>query len=241
MERYSPGIMPKTRRARPTLRCLTDDLELSIPALDIDLGHLDHPWLDELRRIAPTSPLGQKRILSIDRPLVYRLRDSSSRAATWVDERHDVVWLCAVHRREEGSYQDAYAWFAMLHRAGELLPSDDDRLRDRAEAVIRLQRGLTSELLRFVDDVTMRTGAELRTDLGHYLPCRALVVISGDVEEIWCALSVLDVHGGHVSERLRDILFAALEAHFPDAVFEVRADWPTGSVEWWETVRLGLR
>ena len=87
------------------------------------------------------SPQGQKRILSISQPLVYRLRLSSQRAATWVDEEHCIVWLCAVHRREEGSDDDAYAWFADLGAAGRLLPCDDDRLRDRAEAVIRLSAG----------------------------------------------------------------------------------------------------
>jgi hypothetical protein len=150
--------MPTSRRARPTIRCLTEDLGRSLPPLDVDLGELDDPWLDELRRIAPTSPLGQKRILSIDRPLVYRLRDSRHRAATWVDEEHGIVWLCAVHRREEGSDDDAYGWFAKLHAAGELVPSEDDRLRDRAETVIRLQRGLASELLDFVDDALEKDG-----------------------------------------------------------------------------------
>jgi hypothetical protein len=115
--------------------------------------------------------LGQKRILSIGQPLVYRLRVSTHRAATWVDEAHGVVWLCAVHRREEGSEGDAYAWFADLHSAGRLLPCDDDRLRDRAEAVIRLQRGLTSELLQLADQALLRVGTELESDLGA--TCRA--------------------------------------------------------------------
>jgi hypothetical protein len=33
----------------------------------------------------------------------------------------------------------------------------------------------------------------------------------------------------------------SLEAHFRDAVFDVRSDWPGGTAGWWETVRLGLR
>jgi hypothetical protein len=233
--------MTTSRRARPTIRCLTEDLRRSLPPLDVDLGELDDPWLDELRRIAPTSPLGQKRILSIDRPLVYRLRGSRHRAATWVDEEHGIVWLCAVHRREEGSDDDAYTWFAQLHAAGELVPSDDDLLRDRAEAVIRLQRGLTAELLDLVDDALAKTGTEIRTDLGQYLPCRVVTLASGDLEEIWCALGVLATDGTHVRDELRSILFAALQAHFPDAIFEVRGDWPTGHVDWREAVRLGLR
>jgi hypothetical protein len=44
-----------------------------------------------------------------------------------------------------------------------------------------------------------------------------------------------------VRDQLRDILFADLETHFPGAVFETRADWPTGKLTWWEIVRFGLR
>lgn len=229
------------RRARPTLRCVTEDLGLDVPGLGMDLGDLDHPWLVELRRIAPRSPQGQKRILSIAEPLVYRLRVSSVRGVTWVDEEHDVVWLCAVHRREQGSDDDAYAWFASLHATGRLLPSEDDRLRDRAEAVIRLQRELGAEMLHLVDAALIRKGTELAADLGGYLPCRVLALASGGVEEIWCALSARATDGAHVPDRLRDILFATLERHLPGAVFEVRNDWPTGEVGWWEVVRLGLR
>ena len=77
--------------------------------------------------------------------------------------------------------------------------------------------------------------------LGGYLPCRALVLGSGSIEEIWCALSARAADDTHVRDELRDILFAALEAHFPDAVFEARSDWPGGRADWWEAVRLGLR
>jgi hypothetical protein len=233
--------MPNSRRARPTIRCLTQDLGLSLPPLDTDLGELDDPWLAELRRTAPTSPQAQKRILSIAQPLVYRLRVSSQRGVTWVDEAHDIVWLCAVHRREEDSDDDAYVWFARLHDDGELLPSGDDRLRDRAEAIIRLQRGLTAELLQLVSDALAQQGKELMADLGGYLPCRVVVLGTGGVEEIWCALSVRATDGMHIRDELRDILFASLEAHFPEAIFEARNDWPTGRVDWWEAVRLGLR
>ena len=122
-----------------------------------------------------------------------------------------------------------------------MLPSQDDRLRDRAEAVIRLQRALMAGLLRLVADALSRRGEELTADLGGYVPCRVLVLDSGGVEEIWCALSSRAVDGPHVRDRLRDMLFAALEDRFPDAVFEVRGDWPTGPVGRWEVVRLGLR
>jgi hypothetical protein len=47
------------------------------------------------------------------------------------------------------------------------------------------------------------------------------------------------INGSH--HIMRDILFAELENRFPDAIFEVRSDWPVGRLEWWEVVRMGLR
>jgi hypothetical protein len=233
--------MVTNRRARSTIRCLTEDLGSEIPGLDVGLGDIEGAWLDDLRRIAPVSPQGQKRILAIVQPVVYRLRVGSFSGATWVDEGNGVAWLCAVHRREQDSDDDAYAWFADLHAKGRLVPSEDDRLRDRAEAVIRWQRGLTAGLLQLVAEALSRRGTELAADLGGYLPCRVLVVDSGGVGEIWCVLSGRAADGSHVRDRLRDIVFAALENRFPGAVFEVRGDWPAGPVGWWEVVRLGLR
>ena len=124
--------------------------------MDVGLDDIEGAWLDELRRIAPVSPQGQKRILGIVQPVVYRLRAGSFRGATWVEEGDGIVWLCAVHRREQDSDDDAYAWFADLHAKGRLLTSQDDRLHDRAEAVIRLQRGLTAGLLQLVADAWLR-------------------------------------------------------------------------------------
>jgi hypothetical protein len=205
--------MQQQRRARPTIRCVTNDLEVDLPGLAVDLGDLDHPFMDELRRVAPTSPEGQKRILSIDHPLVYRIRVSSERGATWVDEERGIVWLCAAHRRQQDSDNDAYAYFADLHASGDLLPDDDDRLRDRAEGAIRLQRGLAADLIQLLDMALAARGTEHRADLGDWLPCRILAIPGDGVEEIWCALCIRGTDGTFVPESLRDVLFAALEQH----------------------------
>lgn len=230
-----------SRRARPTIRCLTNDLGLELPNLDVDLGQIDHPLLDDIRRLGPTSPRGQKRIVAVDYPLVYRVRVSDYRGATWVDQEHDLVWLCAARRREEGSAEDTYRYFVHLHEQGNLLPTDDDYRRDRAEAVIRLQRGLTAELLGLVDQALDAPGNEYQQNLGDWFPCRVLVLESGGVQEIWCALSTRAVDGTGVRPQLRDLLFAALEQHVAPALFEPRSDWPTGPVNWAEVVVLGLR
>lgn len=99
------------------------------------MGATDHPILDEARRIAASAPRGQKRILSIDRPLIYRLRHSNLRGATWLDEQRNVLWVLAVEAREEGSDEDAFAYVAELHATGRLLPAEDDELRRVAVVV----------------------------------------------------------------------------------------------------------
>ncbi len=232
--------MGDIRRARPTIRCLVEDLGVELPGLDTDLGELDDPWMAELRRIAPMSPTGQKRILAIDHPLVFRLRVSSERGATWIDE-DGVVWLCAVRRREEGSDDDAFEWFAGLHQDGRLLPTDEDRLRDRAEEALRSFRRLRGALFELVDVARYEPGTEHDRELDGWLPGRALVYRGEGVEEIWCAISVRAIDGNFIRSGVRDLLFAALEEHLAPAVFEARNDWPTGDVGWFEAVRLGIR
>lgn len=233
--------VPDTRRARPTIRCLIDDRRLELPGLDVDLTEIDHPFLGEVRRLAPTSPQVQKRILAIAHPLVYRVRVSDYRGATWVDEERNILWLCAARRREEGSEEDAYSYFQHLSEQGHLLPTDDDYLRDRTEAAIRLQRGLTTEVFALVDEALDTPGNEYHQDLGQWLPCRILVLESDGVQEIWCALGTRAVDGTGIKPQLRDVLFAALERHVSPALFEPRTDWPTGPVSWAEVVVLGLR
>lgn len=74
LQPWVPSVTIPDRRSRPTIRCLVNDLGIGLPPLDVDIGSLDHPFLDELRRVTPDSPRGQKRVLSIDYPLVYRIR-----------------------------------------------------------------------------------------------------------------------------------------------------------------------
>lgn len=154
---------------------------------------------------------------------------------------HNIVWLCAARRREEGSEEDVYSYLQHLHEHGHLLPTGDDYLRERAEAAIRLQRGLTAELLALVDQALATPGTEHRQELGYWLLCRVLVLESGGVQEIRCALGTRAIDGSGVKPQLRDLLFAALEQHIAPALFERRGDWPTGPVDWAEVVVLGLR
>lgn len=230
---------PQVRRARITLRCLTEDLGWEIPPPDVDLGELDHPLIDEARRLAPTSPRGQKRILAIDHPLVYRIRHSNQRGATWFDVEHAVLWLLAIEKREAGSEDDAYAYFAELHRAGQLMPTPNDFLRDRVESVDRLRRAIRIDLRDIL--AASGDGREISTELASWIPVRILVKKTVELEEIWFALATRDQQGQGIPVRLRDYIFASLEDLTRPAEWEWRTDWPTGNLEWFEVARLGLR
>jgi hypothetical protein len=229
------------RSARPTIRCLTEDLGIDLPSLDESLDDLDHQWLEELHRVADASPQGQKRIESIDHPLVFRLRVSDHRGATWVDEDRNVVWLCAVHKREDGSDDDAYEWFKGLHADGNLLPTEEDLDRLLVDAAIEVFRTAEDDLLQLVDEGIAEPREELAKDLGDWLPCRVVVTESEGIQEIWCAISVRDRHGAFVSEQIKNGLFLSLEAHLDPVLMEARHDWPEGQAEWFEVVRLGIR
>lgn len=68
----------QARRTRMTLRCLRDDLKRELPPVEVGLSGLDHVLVGKVRRLAPTAPRGQKRILSIEHPLVYRTEPTRS-------------------------------------------------------------------------------------------------------------------------------------------------------------------
>jgi hypothetical protein len=116
-----------------------------------------------------------------------------------------------VRRREDGSDEDVYEWFAELHRGGRLLPPDEDRLRHQAAEAVRSLGRLRTALFELVDTARDDPENEHDTHLDAWLRSRALSYRSEVVEEIWCAISVRAIGR------------------------------PTGDVGWFEAVRLGMR
>jgi len=226
---------------RITLRCLVEDLGLELPGIDRPIGLIDHPMLKEARRVAPASPQGQKRILSIRHPPVYRLRHSTDRGATWLDEAQNILWLLAVARREDQSDDDAFAVFARLHDAGRLLPSDDDRRRIEFEQGTDLLARIRRELRPLLVAAREAPGRDVEGDLAGFLPARAHSIKAAGVEELWMAVSTRDAVGEGVPARLRDMIFAIAEQLLEPAEWEVRADWPGGRLAWFEVCRLAIR
>jgi hypothetical protein len=230
---------PAERRTRPTIRCLRDDLGIELPTVDVDLGTVEHPLMDEARRVAPAAPRGQKRILAIDHPLVYRLRHGRWRGATWVEEDAARFWLLAGAQRESGSREDAYGVFVALHEARHLLPTHDDRLRDVFERDARVLAAARAEARPALEAAAAAPDSDLLIRFGELVDARLLLSASGD--EVWIAIATRAADGGFMAEGLRDLLFAIVFDAAGAEIWEVRPDWPSGPLEWFEVARLGLR
>jgi hypothetical protein len=212
---------------------------VKVPSVEIDIGGLDHPLIAETRRLASVAPRGQKRILSIERPLVYRLRHGRWRGATYLETEAGRFWLCAGAQREAGSGEDAYEIFAALHRARRLLPDDDDLLRDELERNARIIDDAVDSIPSVLADAFANRERDVTACFGGLVDARLHITASG--EEVWVAIATQATDGRFVEERLRDVLFGvALEAAEAD-LWEPRADWPSGEIAWFEVARLGLR
>lgn len=230
------------RRVRVTLRCLEEDLGIPLPATDTDLGQLDHPLVEECRRLAELAPRGQKRILAIDSPLVFRVSHGRWRGATWVDENHKLFWLLAAEQREEGSLDDAYVHFQSLHDSNNLLPKRDDYLRDRVEEGTRVLAAIKAELPDAITAARKERGADYTVLLLGQVEVVIHVKHDEGIEMVWMAVSALDAEKNVVNVRLRDLVFVVAERILGDAEWEWTAEWPIErELRWFEVARLALK
>ncbi|HEX2294643.1 MAG TPA: hypothetical protein VHN37_04975 [Actinomycetota bacterium] len=214
---------------------------MPLPGPDVDLGDVEHPLLRECRRLLPTAPLSQKRILSIEHPLVYRVSHGRWRGATWFDEPRDVLWLLAAAPREEGALGDAYEHFSSLHAAGRFLPDDDDRRRDRVEGAARALDAIETGLRDLLDVARSDPGSEHSRTLGDTLQVAVFLEVEDGMEWVWLAVATRDADGDPVNVRLRDLTFVIAERILEGAEWEWVGEWPTGrDLRWFEAARLGL-
>lgn len=206
------------------------------------MGELDHPLVDECRRLAELAPRGQKRILSIDYPMVYRVSHGRWRGASWVDEEHQLFWLLAAEQREEGSHDDAYVHFESLHQANKLLPTRDDYLRDRVEDGTRTLAAISSELPDAIAGARDHPGTDNRVLLLDRVETVVHVQRDTSIEMVWLAVSAMDSESNIVNVRLRDLIFAVAEQVLAGAEWEWTAEWPIDrELRWFEVARLALR
>jgi hypothetical protein len=178
--------MSKNDAARPTLRCLTDDLRVAIPPVEQPLDEIDHPLLAKARDqfADPTSP--HERIRAIEDEVVFKVKIQRWRGAVWRDGQ-DLAWVIAAGTREDGSPDDFYAALTKQAQAarsnynsghskpltadtyvGVLLPGTDDVKRYRLEAGTRMLRLLT-QMVRELTVATLCDGHEHSAELGTFV------------------------------------------------------------------------
>jgi hypothetical protein len=155
--------------ARPTLRCLLDDLGLSIPPADEPLDEIDHPLLGKASEQFADGDTPHERIRAIDDQALFKVKVQRWRGAVWTEAT--LPWLVAAGWRESGSADDFYAALAADGKAARarhnaeskpplttdsytahLLPGNDDRLRYRLESGVRFVRRLEALIPDLVRD-----------------------------------------------------------------------------------------
>jgi hypothetical protein len=89
------------RPARPTLRCLRDDLRVPLPPVSHPLDEVDHPLLRKAGEQFADAGIPHERIVAIDDQVLFKVKVQRWRGAVWVEP--DQPWLVAAGRREDGS------------------------------------------------------------------------------------------------------------------------------------------
>lgn len=184
------------RPARPTLRCLREDLSLQLPPVTVPLDEIDHPILAKAGEQFADGDTKHERIRAVDDQVLFKVKVQRWRGAVWIDA--DLPWLVAAGRREDGSGNDFYADLEADGKAARarynaahadalrtatstahLLPSREDHVRYQAEAAVRFVRRLRATLLDLtraslrdgrehaVDFDTFAIGLQVRADDGH--------------------------------------------------------------------------
>jgi hypothetical protein len=104
------------QRARPTLRCLREDLGQAIPRADTPLDEVSHPLLEKASERFADDSTPQERIASVDDHVLFKVKVQRWRGAVWVAE-DAIPWLVASGQREDGSPDDFYAALAARGKA----------------------------------------------------------------------------------------------------------------------------
>jgi hypothetical protein len=172
------------RPARPTLRCLREDLELPVPAVTAPLEELEHPILAKAAEQFTEADTKHDRIRAIDDHVLFKVKVQRWRGAVWIDA--DLPWLVAAGRREDGSNDDFYTALEAEGKAararynatyadglktttytGHLLPAREDHVRYQAEAGVRFVRRLRTAILELAK-ATLRDGREHAQDFDTF-------------------------------------------------------------------------
>jgi len=215
------------QRARPTLRCLREDLALPAPRVDAPLEEISHPLLAKAAERFADDQTPQERIAAIDDQVLFKVKVQRWRGAVWVDG--GVPWLVAAGQREEGSPDDFYTSLAARGKAarahynaehspplssttytGNLLPGHEDELRWRAEAAARAERRLRTTVHELVRQ-SLLDGHEHAVILDG--AALGIQVLADQGHETYVAIRII----GSVPRRLVATILSLIPGCQPDA------------------------
>ncbi|WP_308402607.1 hypothetical protein [Streptomyces sp. AC550_RSS872] len=89
------------RPARPTLRCLREDLGIEVPPVTAPLDEIDHPVPAKPSEQFVDEDAKHERIRSVDDHVLFKAKVQRWRGAVWLDA--GLPWLVAAGRREDGA------------------------------------------------------------------------------------------------------------------------------------------
>jgi len=108
------------------------------------------------------------------------------------------------------------------------------------EAAARRYRRLSVEIPAVVGEARERAGRCISAVFDDLIPCRMLLVPGQACDELWVAVSTVDLNGAGVEPRTRDIVFAMVESVAGPGEWEAVSAWPEGELSWFEIARYGL-
>jgi hypothetical protein len=212
---------------RVTQRCLTEDLSYSADATFSEA--LAHDIVRAFRRERSAAPVGSGTVgPAAGANTLHRLRHTDDhRGATWFDEEHGVVWLCAYGFHRSGEPDDAFHHFHRL--------IDEERIRPEVGDYVAL---LTDREQRFAEIV--RAGAPGLLEEARHEPEQAVTVTLGGVDMSVVIVVVETLQETYVAiagqsgvvNRRRTLMI--LSAFYPEAEigeWSVRYELPTRALD----------
>jgi hypothetical protein len=218
---------PATRRVRPTLRCLRDDLAAAVPAPSERIDDLAHRVMRKANDLAPAYPANQIRILEIADPFVFRFTHGRDRVITWLDEDRNIMWLCGSDLRRA---DDDYDRYVEMYGRSELLPAEEDDLRLEDETLLQLAFTIRGEAPRWLAEARQGAGTECSFELPGGAPV-LVFVRPGASEEVWVALPTMLAEELGIADTVRGLIVATITELLGGPALtdcEQRSDWPTG-------------
>lgn len=175
-------------RVRPTLRALTEDLELPVPTVDVPLETVSHAVIARAQGIpAMQADNGAERILSLADRVWLKVKTGRYRGAVTNyipdPELHKARWLTGwwlgfAGKRFQGDRRDAYVQAQARSSVTKdqspsgvdttwMLPTERDANRRAAEFAAREEVAMRRQVLAMIAE-SARTGRMLTTTYGHH-------------------------------------------------------------------------